>query len=109
MNKISKIFINSIPVLVLIGLIPLIKNDYLLTIAYMIVIAVSFFIKKEKNEITIFIIGFLLMIIFEYLFVRTGVESFIRNSLFGVMPLWLPFLWGYGFVTIKRVVKILDW
>ena len=109
MNKISKIFINSIPVLILIGLIPLIKNDYLLTTAYLIVIAVSFFIKKEKNEITIFVIGFLLMIIFEYLFVSTGVESFIRNSLFEVMPLWLPLLWGYGFVAIKRIVKILDW
>jgi len=36
------------------------------------------------------------------------VETFVRNSLFGLMPLWLPFLWGYGFVAIKRGIKILE-
>jgi hypothetical protein len=24
------------------------------------------------------------------------------------MPLWLPFLWGYGFVAIKRSIEILS-
>jgi len=56
----------------------------------------------------IFLFGFITMIVFEYLFVSTGVESFVRNSLLGIMPLWLPFLWGYGFVAIKRSVEILD-
>ncbi len=48
------------------------------------------------------------MIISEYLFIKTGVETFTRNSLFGLMPLWLPFLWAYAFVVIKRAIKILD-
>ncbi len=48
------------------------------------------------------------MIASEYVFCSTGVETFVRNSLFGLMPIWLPFLWGYGFIAIKRSVLILD-
>ena len=53
------------------------------------------------------IAGFVLMMIFASIFISTKVETFNRNSLFGVMPLWLPFLWAYTFVTIKRVINIL--
>lgn len=49
------------------------------------------------------------MIISEFFFVSTGVETFVRNTLFGIMPIWLPFLWGYGFVDIKRAIQILDY
>lgn len=48
------------------------------------------------------------MLIFESIFILTGVEVFQRNSLFGIMPLWLPFLWAYGFIAIKRTIRILD-
>ena len=108
MNKFYKIFVNSIPILIMIGLIPFVDNDYILTALYLIIIIVSFIIKKEKNELLIFCAGFILMIIFEILFISTGVETFIRNSLFGLMPLWLPFLWGYGFVAIKRSSAIIN-
>ena len=90
----------------MIGLIPLVKNEYLLSLLYIAVILISFKIKYVKNEYKIFIAGFILMIIFEFIFISTGVETFIRNSLFG-MPLWLPFLWGYGFVAIRRVGEYL--
>jgi hypothetical protein len=43
----------------------------------------------------------------ELLFINTGVETFDRNSLIGQMPLWLPILWGLGFVIIKRYIKLL--
>lgn len=108
MKKVSHIFINALPVLTMIGLIPCVKNDYKLTLLYIIIIASAFIIKKEKNDIIIFTFGFFMMIISEYLFISTGVETFIRNSLFGIMPLWLPFLWGYGFIAISRGIKILE-
>lgn len=92
----------------MVGLIPFVKNDYELTLLYIIIIAGALIIKKEKNDLTIFTFGFVMMIISEYLFISTEVEIFIRNSLFGLMPLWLPFLWGYGFIAISRSVKILD-
>jgi len=108
MQKILNILINAVPVLIMIILIPLVKNDYFLTFAYIIIIFISLKIKYHKRELFIFILGFIIMLISEYFFINTGVETFIRNSLFGIMPLWLPFLWGYGFIAIKRSVHVLE-
>lgn len=108
MKKTSLLLLNALPVLMMIGLIPLIQNDYVLTLAYVGIIIASLAIKKYKNDPLILIFGFCIMIVFEYLFISTGVETFNRNSLFGLMPLWLPFLWGYGFVAIKRSIEIID-
>lgn len=107
-DKTYKIFLNAIPVLVMVGLIPWVTNDYILTLIYIIIIVVSLVIKRTSNDLLILAFGFFIMIASEYLFVSTGVETFVRNSLFGLMPLWLPFLWGYGFVAIKRSVEILN-
>lgn len=104
---IRTIALNALPIVVMEACIPFVKNDYLLTLVFLIVIAVSFSLHREKNEDRIFIFGFLIMIASEYLFVSTGVEMFMRQTLFGFMPLWLPFLWGYCFVAIKRAVVIL--
>ena len=108
MKKVIDIFINTIPILLMIGLIPLVQNDYLLSLFYILVIGISFVFKLEKKDLVVFSFGFFGMVASEYLFISTGVEVFIRNSLFGLMPLWLPFLWGYGFVVIKRSVKLLE-
>ena len=108
MKKALKITLNATPILIMIGLIPLITNDYLLTVVYIALIAVSLIIKNTKNDLLVFTLGFFIMIASEYLFVSTGVETFQRNSLFGLMPLWLPFLWGYGFVAIKRSIEVLN-
>jgi hypothetical protein len=108
MKKIVDIFISAIPALLMIGLIPLIKNDYWLSLFYILIIGISFIFKLEKKDLVVFSFGFFGMVASEYLFISTGVEVFIRNSLFGLMPLWLPLLWGYGFVVIKRSVRILE-
>ena len=108
MKKTFYIFLNSVPVLIMMGLIPVVSDDYLLSAIYAVIIVVSLIIYREQKDLTVLIFGFLIMIAAEYLFVSTGVESFNRNSLFGLMPLWLPFLWGCGFVAIKRAIKILE-
>ena len=92
-NKAYKIFLNTIPILVMIGLIPLVKNDYILTGIYVAIILVALLVKRERNDLLILVFGFFIMIASEYLFISTGVETFQRNSLLGLMPLWLPFLW----------------
>jgi len=108
MKKIIPIFLNTIPVLLMIGLIPLIKNDYILTLVYILIIVGALLIKKTPNDFMVLIFGFFIMIISEYIFISTGVETFQRNTFLGLMPLWLPFLWAYGFVAIKRSVEILN-
>jgi len=107
MNKTLYILLNTLPVLIMIGLIPLISNDYVLTAIYTAIIVVALLIHREQKDVIVFIFGFLIMIASEYVFISTGVETFVRNSLLGLMPLWLPFLWGYGFIAIKRSVKAL--
>ena len=106
--KIIKILKESLPVLIMIGLIPLVPNDYLLTIIYVCLIIFFLFIKKESGDLKFLIFGFVAMIISESVFISTGVETFTRNSLFGTMPLWLPFLWAYAFVAIRRSIKVLE-
>ena len=108
MKKTLHILANTIPVLVMLALIPLVPNDYNLSLVYILIIVAAFYVKREKNDLLIFIFGFFVMTIFENLFVKTGVETFQRNSLLGVMPLWLPLLWAYGFVAIKRSINALD-
>lgn len=92
----------------MITLIPFISNDYVLTVLYIIIIIVALILKRTRNDFLVLIFGFLIMIASEYLFISTGVETFNRNTLFGLMPLWLPFLWAYGFLAIKRSVEILS-
>lgn len=108
MTKLIPITLNVLPALVMIGLIPVVPNDYVLTGIYVLIILAALAIKRSHNDWLVMIFGFLIMTVFEYLFVRTGVETFGRNSLLGLMPLWLPFLWAYGFIAIKRAVEILD-
>ena len=107
-NKVSKIFLNTVPILVMIGLIPLVHDDYILTGIYAAIIIIALLIKTERNDLLVLVFGFFIMIASEYLFIRTGVETFQRNSLLGLMPLWLPFLWSYGFIAIKRSILILN-
>lgn len=107
-KNILKIAKEIIPIFIMIGLIPLFPNDIALTSVYILNIALLFYLKKEKRDFEIFAFGFFIMIISETFFVSTGVEKFLRNSFFGIMPLWLPFLWAYSFVVMKRVIKYLD-
>ena len=107
-NKFWKILREAIPVILMIILIPFILNDFFLVAVYILIIAVSFLIKYEKKDWVFLIFGFFIMIVSEYFFISTGVEVFERKSLFGIMPIWLPVLWAYGFVAIRRAIKILE-
>lgn len=101
-KKARKILVHALPILVMIGLIPLVQTDEALTVFYILIIALMFSQTYRKHDILVFSFGFLGMIASEYLFISTGVETFERRSLLEVMPIWLPFLWGYGFIVIRR-------
>lgn len=108
-NKITKtLFLNLIPIILMIGLILFVKNDISLTVLYLVIIIAGFIIHRERYDLTVFLLGLVIMFFLEWFFISTGVEVFERNSLFGIMPLWLPVLWGYGFVAIKRVLILFN-
>ena len=91
----------------MIGLIPVVNNDFLLLGFYFLIIAISLWVKREPKDLVVLIFGALILTVSEAIFISTGVETFNRVSLFGLMPIWLPLLWGYGFVAIKRSVLAL--
>lgn len=97
-----------IPILIMIVLIPLVTNDFYLALIYIIIIAASLKIKRQKGDFLFLIFGFIAMTLSEAVFISTGVETFERNSLFGIMPIWLPFLWAYAFVVMRRSLKIIE-
>jgi len=103
-TDIKKIILNIIPILVMILLIKLIKNDYYLLLSYIIIILLLFKVNYEKNEYKLLISGVVFMFIIEYIFISTGVETFTSQTLIN-MPIWLPVLWGYGFIVINRVSR----
>lgn len=108
MKPVIHIVIQTIPVLCMLGLIYLVSNEYLLSLLFILIIVSVLCIKYEKLDFTALVLGMLVMTCGELLFIGSGVEVFTRTSLFGVMPLWLPILWGYCFVVIKRAVNILQ-
>jgi len=89
-------------------LIPFVKNDYLLAAVYVLITVVFFLVKYESKEYIYFLFGFVVITFFEWVFVSTGAEIFQRRSLFGIMPIWLPIIWAYSFVAIKRSIVIIN-
>lgn len=108
LSKAGRILLNAIPVVLMIGLIPLVSNDYFLVCIYILAAMAAFIIRRERNDCIAYGFGLVVITISEYFFISTGVETFVRHSLFGIMPIWLPFLWAYAFVVIKRSLRILD-
>lgn len=108
LNVFGRIFLNVIPIILMIGLIRLVQNDYLLTAIYAGIIAVTLFIKHDRRDFIFLLIGLIMLTLSEYLFISTGVEVFQRDTLLFGMPLWLPFLWGCAFVVIRRGIVILE-
>lgn len=93
-------------ILLLIGLIPLIQNDYLLAFIYSISIFIAAFLKRERGDLLFIVVGFIALFLSESFFILTGVETFNRTSLLGIMPVWLPFLWAFVFLVLKRSLWI---
>lgn len=104
---IPKILLYFFVIVIMISFVVFIKNDYVLTIIYLSIIVASITLKKERTDLLVLIVGFLGTLIGEYLFINTGIETFSRTSLLGIMPLWLPFLWSYIFLAMKRVFWML--
>lgn len=107
MKRVALFLGEAVPLLIMLALIPLVADDALLFGVYLGVIVVSITMRRRRYDVLAFVLGAIIMTFAELLFLTTGVETFMRDSFLGVMPLWLPLLWGYGFVAIKRVLATL--
>ena len=96
------------PILVMIGLIPIIHNDLLLSLIYIVITAATLLLSGDRKDYLFFAFGFILLSIAEVFFVSTGVEVFDRDVLILNIPIWLPLIWGYSFVMIRRSIVALE-
>jgi len=103
----ARITIIALPVFLMIALIPYVQNDFTLAGIYILIIAISA-IRYTRKDLIFLIFGFCMLLVAEYFFILTGIEVFERRTLLGVMPAWLPLLWAYIFVAIKRSVLIFE-
>lgn len=107
-KKFRTIGFYALTIVVMIALIPIVTNDYLLAVIYFAAAMALFAFGAQKHDGAAWIFGLIGITVSEYIFISTGVETFNRISLFGVMPIWLPLLWAYAFVVIKRSLQILN-
>lgn len=105
---IKSIILLCLPAVAMIAMIPFVTNDYTLTLIYVVIIGITLLYKSEQKDILAMFFGLIIITFFEFIFVKAGVETFNRRTLFGIMPLWLPFLWAYAFILLKRGLKILE-
>src|SRR4051812_9842354 len=101
----SRIIMRAAPILGMIALVPLVHDDYMLALIYLGIIAISA-LRYEREDFVFLVFGFCILLLGEYFFLLTHVEFFTRTTLLGVMPIWLPFLWAYIFVAMKRSVEL---
>ncbi|QQG37978.1 MAG: DUF2878 family protein [Candidatus Kaiserbacteria bacterium] len=104
----SRIATNALPVVGMILLVPVVTNDYVLTGIYIAFIIIATAGKRDHKDRVFLLFGLVASFIAETIFISTGVETFERNSLLGIMPLWLPFMWAYIFIAIRRAVLALE-
>lgn len=104
--KALKITKESVPLL-LIFTVELFLNQWFVLIAILVAIIYMFYRNYNKGEMQLFVFGTILGFIIEVVMGLVARHQYWNETfLFGV-PVWLPFIWGYGFVIIHRVGEIL--
>ena len=108
MSKIVKIFIETLPILFGILFSYLFwQNNFLLLAIYLILSVVLIFWRGDNSEFAIFAYGIIIGGIVEIIGTEvSGYQSFSNPNFLGI-PIWLPIVWGYGFVAMKRIGFIL--
>ena len=104
----KSLFIQIFLLVLAILLVGLIKQEILVTLFLLLVLIIIFsFLEYHKGEWILFFIGAIVGIVLELggdlIF---PLQSWADGSLFGI-PLWLPILWGYSFVFIRRIGKLI--
>jgi len=74
---------------------------------YIVLSVVLILWHRDNSEFVIFIYGIIIGGLVEVIGTQvSGYQSFIEPDFLGI-PIWLPVVWGYGFVAMKRIGIIL--
>lgn len=107
MGKYKQFAIEFIPLLIGFFLQPLVHEEYLFLVIIVAVIIATWEIKYYKGEWKLLVLGIVFSFIFEGLSGQIYRMQYWQNaSLLGI-PIWLPLFWGYGFIFVYRLGKVL--
>ena len=103
----ESIWFQLIPLFLVLVIFFFTQNEWLVTLGIVVLITISFLIKYYKNEWRVLLFGIILGFLFEIAGDLVYQAQYWENaSLFGI-PVWLPLMWGYGFIFIRRIGNIL--
>ncbi|HIJ99711.1 TPA: hypothetical protein H1011_02715 [archaeon] len=89
----------------------IVMAELLILLTIVVLLLANFAVRYERNEWKVFVLGTIVGFTMEWagdaLYHQfTWKQTFVDQTLFG-MPLWLPALWGYGFVMMRRIGNVL--
>jgi len=82
------------------------KNNNLVFFLLGLLWLIAILLWHDKYDFIAFIIAAVLGPIAEIICIRFGVWSYANSSLFGI-PIWLPLLWGFAVVMLRRIFETL--
>ena len=83
------------------------KNSLLLTFIYLSTILALFLVNYRQGDFFAFFFGVVLGFAIEVFATDiTHIHTFAYSDFFG-MPMWMPIVWGYCFLLMKRIGIIL--
>ena len=74
-----------------------------LLIIFIIITGIIFWDTYYKGEAALFLVGFIMGLIIEVGMRYIGAEQIWLHATYFAVPIWLPFVWGIGFVVITRI------
>ena len=84
------------------------KGDELIfTGAIILILLINFKIKYCKNEWILFFLGLLIGFFIEVILGLIYRMQYWENPTLLGVPMWLPLVWGYAFVFIRRIGNII--
>jgi hypothetical protein len=84
----------------------LIRNEIVSAVIYWISFIIFLKLDYKKGEFYLFLIGLFLGIIMEIGGNLINQMQYWSSGMFFGIPIWLPILWGYAFVFMRRIGKL---
>ena len=81
------------------------KNNILCLVLLLVLWAIQVFFWPKKNDLSYFLIAFILGPIAEIIAIKFGAWQYSNTNFLGI-PIWLPVLWGCLAVLFNRLTMI---
>ena len=107
-DKVKDLLIQTIALFLILFLFIITHNEAIITISIIVLMAIMFKIKYHKGEWLFFISGAVIGFLFEASADLIFKLQYWENAtLLGLFPIWLPLMWGYGFIFIRRLGNLI--